>query len=109
MLTRDELVKQKTKVVPVEGGDVLIRALTAAEAMELRGKDLQGADIFALIAISIVDPILSAEDIGGLAVSVVTQLTTEIFAFNALGAKAVTDAIDELKKTEDSITSSPAS
>ena len=100
MLTRDELVKPKTKEIGIEGGSVIIRALTAAEAFELRGKDLQSAEIFGLIAKSIVEPQLSAEDVGGLAVSVVTALTTEKFAFNALGAKAVEDATAELKKTD---------
>ena len=67
MLTREALIKAHTKEVTLEGGSVIIRALTAAEAFELRGKDLQSA---------------------------------EIFAFNALGAKAVEDATAELKKTD---------
>ena len=100
MLTREALIKARTKEVTLEGGSVIIRALTAAEAFELRGKDLQSAEIFGLIANSIVEPQLSAEDIGSLAVSVVTTLTTEIFAFNALGSKAVEDATAELKKTD---------
>ena len=109
MLTREALIKARTKVISIEGGTVIIRALTAAEAFELRGKDLQSAEIFGLIAKSIVDPQLSAEDIGGLAVSVVTQLTTEIFAFNALGEKAVEDATAELKKTDALIMTSAGS
>lgn len=99
MLTRDELVKPKTKEVPLSGGTVTIRALTAAEAFELRGKDMQSAEIFGLIARCIVQPELSAEDIGKMPASLVTTLTTEIFAFNALGEKAIQDATDELKKT----------
>jgi hypothetical protein len=109
MLTREALIKAHTKEVSIEGGSVIIRALTAAEAFELRGKDLQSAEIFGLIARSIVDPQLSAEDVGGLAVSVVTQLTTEIFTFNALGEKAVEDATAELKKTDALIMTSQGS
>ncbi len=79
---------------------MVIRALTAAEAFDLRGKDLQSAEIFGLISRSIVDPELSPEDIGSLPASIVTQLTTEIFAFNALGPKAIAEATEELKKTD---------
>ena len=109
MLTREALIKAHTKEVTLEGGSVIIRALTAAEAFELRGKDLQSAEIFGLIAKSIVEPQITAEDVGGLAVSVVTALTTEIFAFNALGAKAVEDATAELKKTDGLTSNLPAS
>jgi hypothetical protein len=99
MLTRDQLVKPKTKEITIEGGSVVIRALTAAEAFEMRGKDMQSAEIFGLIANSIVDPVLSPEDIGLMPASIITQLTTEIFAFNALGPKAIAEAEQELKKT----------
>ena len=109
MLTREALIKARTKEISIEGGSVIIRALTAAEAFELRGKDLQSVEIFGLIAKSIVEPQITAEDVGGLAVSVVTALTTEIFAFNALGAKAVTEAVEELKKTDGLTSSLPAS
>lgn len=100
MWSRDDLIKPRTKEITIEGGSMVIRALTAAEAFELRGKDLQSAEIFGLIAKSIVEPQLSPEDIGLLPTSVVTQLTTEIFAFNALGASAIKDAENELKKTQ---------
>ena len=100
MLTRDQLVKPRTKEITIDGGSVVIRALTAAEAFSLRGKDMQSGEIFFLIAASIVDPVLTSEDIGMLPASVVTQLTTEIFAFNALGAKAIAEAQNELKKTQ---------
>ena len=99
MLTREQLIKPRTKEITIEGGSVVIRALTAAEAFEMRGKDMQSAEIFGLIAKSIVDPVLSAEDIGALPASTVTQLTTEIFVFNALGQKAIAEAEAELKKT----------
>src|SRR5512133_3163116 len=100
MLTRDQLVKPRTKEITIEGGSVVIRALTAAEAFEMRGKDMQSAEIFGMIAKSIVEPVLSAEDVGMLPASTVTQLTAEIFAFNALGPKAIAEATSELKKTE---------
>ncbi len=98
MLTRDQLVKPKTKEITIEGGSVVIRALTADEAFELRGKDIQKAEIFGLIAKSLVEPVISLEDVGLLPASMVTTLTVEIFAFNALGKKAIADAEGELKK-----------
>jgi hypothetical protein len=99
MWTRDAL-KPKTTEITIEGGTMVIRALTAAEAFEMRGKDLQSAEIFEMISKSIVDPTLSPEDIGLLAASTLTALTTEIFTFNALGPKAITDAENELKKIQ---------
>jgi len=99
MLTRDALIKPRTKEISIEGGNVVIRALTAAEAFDLRGKDMQSADIFGMIAKSIVDPVLSPEDVGLLPASTLTELTNEIFTFNALGPKAIAEAEAELKKT----------
>lgn len=109
MWSRDDLLNPRRKEITIEGGSMVIRALTAAEAFELRGKDLGSNEIFELIAKSIYEPSLSAEDIGKLPTSFVTQLTTEIFTFNGLGSKAVQDAKDELKKTEDLTSSSAAS
>lgn len=80
---------------------MVIRALTASEAFQLRGKDMQSAEIFGLVSMSIVDPQLSPADIGLLPTSIISELTKEIFAFNGLGSKAVDDAVNELKKTED--------
>ena len=100
MLTREQLIQRRKKEIALDGGSVVIRALTAAEAFDLRGKDLQSAEIFGLIAMSIVDPQLSAEDVGQLPTSTLTQLTTEIFSFNALGAAAIAEAAEELKKTQ---------
>ena len=99
MLTRDALIKPKTKTITIEEGTVIIRALTASEAFEMRGKDMQSAEIFGLISLSIVEPALSPDDIGLLSASTVTQLTSEIFLFNALSPKAIAEAEQELKKT----------
>ena len=99
-LTRDALIEKRTKEVPLDGGTVTIRALTAAEAFEMRGKDMQSAEIFGLIAASIVEPVVSAEDVGLFPASMLNVLTTEIFAFNALGPKAIAEATSELKKTQ---------
>lgn len=109
MLTKDQLLKPKTTAVEVDGGTLTIRALTAAYAMGLRGKDLQGGDIFQIIAYSIIqengETMLTADEVGTLAISTLTQITTGIFAFNKLGEKAAAEAVDELKKT-DALTSS---
>ena len=109
MWSRDDLIKPRTKEITIEGGAMVIRALTAAEAFELRGKDLGSSEIFGLIAMSIVEPVLSADDIGMLPTSIVTELTAEIFTFNGLGSKAVEDATNELKKTDASTSNSAAS
>jgi len=88
---------------------MVIRALTASEALDLRGKDLQGADIFGLISKSVAEPVLSVEDVGLIPSSMITELMKEIFTFNGLGSKAISDAVDELKKTDVSTTNSAAS
>ena len=104
MLTREALIKARTKEVTLEGGSVIIRALTAAEAFELRGKDLQSAEIFEVIAVSVVDengaPMLTAEEVGKIAISTLEQIVKSIFSFNSLGQKAVDEAVEELKKTD---------
>ncbi|MBL0320701.1 MAG: hypothetical protein IPP74_15610 [Alphaproteobacteria bacterium] len=109
MWTRDDLIKARTKEITIEGGSMVIRALTASEAFQLRGKDMQSAEIFGLVSTSIVDPVLSPDDIGLLPTSIISQLTKEIFAFNGLGSKAVEDAVNELKKTDVLTSNSAAS
>lgn len=113
MLSKAELLKPKTAHIDVDGGTVVIRALSASYAMGLRGRDLQGADIFGVIADSVVDkqgnPMLTSEEVGALAISTLEQIIKGIFAFNSLGKKAVDDAMGELKKTEGSTINSPAS
>lgn len=100
MLTREQLVKPKTKEITIEGGSVVIRALTVNEAYELRGKEVQKDEILGIISASLVDPVLTVDDVGQLPAALVTQLTTEIFTFNALGPKAIKEAQAELKKTQ---------
>jgi hypothetical protein len=113
MLTRDQLLKPKTTTIEIDGGSLIIRALSAEYAMGLRGRDLQGADIFQIIADSIVqengETMLTGAEVGTLAISTIEQITKAIFTFNALGDKAIEDATAELKKTEDLTTISPAS
>ena len=106
MLTREQLVTHKTKEITIDGGSVVIRALTAGEAFDLRGKKIGRVEIFEIIALSLVDPQVLPTDVANMSTATVTQLTTEIFAFNALGSKAVEDAKAELKKTDDLIMNS---
>lgn len=110
MLTREQLLKPKTTTINVDGGSLIIRALSAEYAMGLRGRDLQGADIFDVIADSIVDEqgntMLTGAEVGALAISTLEQIVKQVFEFNALGKKAVDDATAELKKTDDLIMSS---
>lgn len=104
MITKDQLLKPKITAVEVDGGTLTIRALSAAYAMDLRGKDLQGSDIFQIIADSIIqedgNPMLTGDEVGTLPISTITQITKAVFEFNALGAKAVDEAVNELKKTD---------
>lgn len=109
-LTRDQLLKPKTTTINVDGGSLTIRALSAEYAMGLRGRDLQGSDIFQVIADSIVqengETMLTGAEVGTLAISTLEQIVKGVFEFNALGKKAVEDATAELKKTEDLIMNS---
>ena len=112
MLTRDQLLKPKTTLIEVDGGSLTIRALSAEYAMGLRGRDMQGADIFQVIADSIIDEqgntMLTGAEVGTLAISTLEQIVKQVFTFNALGNKAVEDATAELKKTDVLTTNSPA-
>ena len=112
MISKAELLKPKTASIDVDGGTITIRALSAEYAMGLRGKDLQGSDIFDIIADSIVDDkgekMLTGQEVGTLAITTLEQIIKGIFAFNKLGAKAVEEAVNELKKTDGSTTNSPA-
>jgi hypothetical protein len=98
-LTRDALIAPKTKTVKVDGGEIVIRALRASEAMELRGKDLGSAEIFGVIASSIVEPKLTAEEAGQLSIATMNKIVVAVFAFNKLGDEAAAEAQAELKKT----------
>jgi hypothetical protein len=99
MLTRDALIAPKTKTVKVEGGEIVIRKLRAAEAIELRGKELTGPEIFKLIADSMTEPAVTVEDVGQFTATDMNKILFEVFAFNGLGESAVAEARDELKKT----------
>jgi hypothetical protein len=109
MLTKAELLKPKTSTIEVDGGSLTIRALSAEYAMGLRGRDLQGADIFDVIADSIIqedgEKMLTGAEVGTLAISTLEQIVKQVFTFNALGKQAVDEAMGELKKTEDLTTS----
>lgn len=99
MLTREQLTAPKTKEVPLDGGSVIIRMLTAGEAFEYRGKELDAEAIFGLLAKAIYDPQLSVDDVRIMPITLTNEIVQAVFAFNALGAKAVQEAQDELKKT----------
>lgn len=99
IFSRDQLTAPKTQEVHLEGGSVIIRMLTAGEAMEYRGKQMGAEEIFGMLALSIYDPKMTVEDVREIPVTVVSEIVTAVFTFNALGQKAVKEAIDELKKT----------
>ena len=114
MLTREQLLNlKKTTTINVDGGSLIIRALSAEYAMGLRGRNLQSPDIFEVIADSVIqengEPMLTSAEVGTLAISILEQIVRQVFAFNSLGSKAASEAVDELKKTDDLTTNSPAS
>ena len=104
MLSKAALLKPKTTRVAVGDGYVTIKAMTAAYAASLRGVELDSARIFQVIADSMVDEngatFLTAEDVGNIAIIDMNEIVAGVFAFNALGAKAVQQAQDELKKVQ---------
>jgi len=110
MLSKADLLKQKTKDIPVDGGIVRITALTADYFATLRGRELKGAELFEVIAKSIVnennETFLTSEEVGMIAMATLEQIIEGIFSFNALGKKAVEDAKNDLKKTDDLIMNS---
>lgn len=99
-----DLVKPKIGKVDVDDGFVYIRALSAAYSLELRGKELHGQEVFEIISKSVCNPdgvtLLTNEQVGEMAITTLNQIVKGVFAFNALGQKAVADAVDELKKTD---------
>lgn len=108
MLTKDQLLKPKTKVIDVDGETLTIRALSAEYSLSLRGKDLHGVEIFDVVAVSIIDEsgeqMLTTQEVGTIAIATLEQIVKQVFAFNSLSKKAVDDAIAELKKTDGSTT-----
>ena len=104
MTTKADLLKPRTTQIEVDNVLITIRALSASYAMGLRGRDMQGAEIFDVIAVSIIDengaPMLTAEEVGKIAISTLEQIVKSIFSFNSLGQKAVDEAVEELKKTD---------
>lgn len=99
-LTRADLVKSQTKAVELKEGSIIIRALTAGEAMAYRGKELGPDEIFGMLAQSICEPALTIDDVRALPVSIVNEIVAEVLAFNALGGNAIADAQAELKKAQ---------
>ena len=112
-LSKLALLKPKINSIDVDGGFISIRALSASYALSLRGKDLQGAEMFEIISQSVCDEngdlLLTTEEVGQIAVATLTQIVKGVFIFNALGEKAASEAVDELKKTDVSTTTLPAS
>ncbi|MBL0320737.1 MAG: hypothetical protein IPP74_15790 [Alphaproteobacteria bacterium] len=66
----------------------------------LTRQGFRGVEIFriSLIPLSRMVSACSRREVGSLANSTIEQITKAVFAFNALGAKAVEDAAAELKK-----------
>ena len=112
MLSKADLLKPKTKQIDVDGDKLTIRAMSAEYGYSFRGKVLHDAEIFGILAESIVDEdgntILTAEEVGKIAMVTLEKIVKGVFEFNALGKKAVDDAVNELKKTEDLTSNSPA-
>lgn len=106
MLTRDQLIQPHTKEIDLAGGKVVIRELTADEAIDMDEMDIRSKEIYQLISKSFFDPELSVDDVGKLPATVIKELIEAIFVFNGMTQKAIADAVEELKKTQisDSLT-----
>lgn len=105
--------KPEVKEIEVSGQKTYIRSLSAGYALSLRGKDLGDSQIFDVLSKSVCDkngkPIITPKQAEEMGLTTVNQLVKEVMAFNSMAPTAVIDAKDELKKTEDLTTNSPAS
>ena len=96
-LSKSQILTVKTKDLDVDGGIVTIRALSASFAISLRGKTLGDAEIFDMLSKSLVAPELTAEEIGGLAITTVEQIVKGVMAFNSMSEGAIVEATNKLK------------
>lgn len=107
-----DLIKPDIGKVDVDDGFVYVRALSAEYGLSLRGRDLKGKEIFEIIAESVCNPdgvtILTVEQVGKIPMKKLEQIVKGVFTFNKLSKKAVSEAVDELKKTDDSTMTSSA-
>lgn len=106
ILTADALTKIKTKEVEIAGGVVIVKQMSAAYALALRGKDMTDDDTFKLVADLVVEPKLTAEQVSEMNIADVTTLAEAILDFNGIKQDAVEKAKADLKNdsTEGSIT-----
>lgn len=111
MLTKEQLLKPKTKELPIGDGVILVKALPARFILELKGKELVDEDFYRIISASVIDEtgqtMLTADDAAGMDFFIMNQLVIGIMEFNSLAAEAVRAAKEALKKaqTDGSVTS----
>ena len=108
-LSKTALLKPKITSIDVDGGLVSIRALNAAYGISLRGKKLGDAEIFDMLSKSICDeegnPMLTADEIGALALTTLEQIVKGVMAFNSMSEGAVVEATNKLKNPPSDLTS----
>ncbi len=108
-----QVLKPDIKEIEISGQKIYIRSLSAGYAISLRGKDLGDSQIFDVLSRSVCDKngnqTMTAAQAEELGLTTVNQLVKEVMAFNSMKSNSVSDATAELKKTDDSTTTSPAS
>jgi hypothetical protein len=97
ILSAEALTKIKTKEVEIAGGIVVIKQMSAGYALALRGKEMQDDDTFKMVADMVVEPKLTAEQVGQMNIADVTDLANAILEFNGITQDAIEKAKADLK------------
>lgn len=95
-MTKAELLKPRLLTVPLNGGEITIRQLSAGYAIGLRGKDLGDQEIFDLLAHAIAEPEMTAAELSEMPLSYLQPILDAVMEFNSL-SEGKADA--DLKKT----------
>jgi hypothetical protein len=102
-LSKSDLLRPKIMRLETGCGSVLIRALSAAYAISLRGKSLADDQIFDMLARSICDedgaPIMTPAEVGEIDLKTLQAIVNGVLEFNSLAEGSHAAAADALKKT----------
>ena len=85
MWNKESLLKSETITVKVCGGDVVIRKLKAGEVLK-KGNDEDRA--VEMVAASLIEPVLTVEDVKNMSIDAVNSLLAEIMTFNGMDKEA---------------------
>lgn len=85
MWNKETLLKSQTMTVSVCGNDVVIRKLKAGEVLK-KGNDEDRA--VEMVAASLIEPVLTVEDVKNMPIDAVNSLLAEIMTFNGMDKDA---------------------